>query len=129
VIDITTGAEIQKLNTKVCKRMDVTDDNTYAAIIGMYKEVQIWNLTNLQIESTLMGHTKSDGMEVKFSKDGTLLATTNGDKTCIIWDMKTKKMIKQLNLSDFSETVAFSPDSKWLTIITNDHKVFVYKIV
>jgi WD40 repeat protein len=128
ILDVSFGADMGKLNNKVGKCMDVSADGAYAAIVGMYKEVQIWNLTNKALESSLHGHTKSDGMDVKFSKDGSLLVTSNGDKTVILWDVKNKKMAKQLSLTDYSETLSFSGDGKWLAVITKDYKVLVYSV-
>lgn len=62
----------------------------------------------------LRGHT-SDVFAVAFSPDGQRLASASHDHVVKLWDPATAREILHLPTSIFNlETVAFSPDGKWL---------------
>ena len=73
-----------------------------------------------RLARTLTGHTEV-ALEVAFSPDGTVLATTSADKTARLWDPATGHTIR--TLTGHTNTfwrVAFSPDGTMLATTSPD---------
>ncbi|MGH3837074.1 MAG: TIR domain-containing protein, partial [Pseudonocardiaceae bacterium] len=79
----------------------------------------------------LTGHT-SDVYEVAFSPDGQTLATSSGDMTVRLWDIRTPYLPRPLGTlighDDVVRSVAFSPDGHTLATTSADGTVELWDI-
>jgi WD40 repeat protein len=79
--------------------------------------------SNRKNEKTLQGHTRNI-WDVKFSPDGTKLASGSFDKTIRIWNYSDGKLLRTLN--EHTEAIvalAFSPDGKKLVSTSDDKTI------
>jgi|GEM_PF-1046011 len=89
-------------------------------------EIRIWNTTTWTTAQILKGHV--DGvMGLRWSPNGTRLASASDDKTIRIWDVstwKTEKVLAGHTLGALD--VAWSPDGKTLVSGSRDYKVMAW---
>jgi WD40 repeat protein len=89
-------------------------------------EIRIWNTTTWVTAQILKGHV--DGvMNLRWSPNGTRLASASDDKTIRIWDIstwKTEKVLAGHTLGALD--VAWSPDGKTLVSGSRDYKVMAW---
>jgi WD40 repeat protein len=89
-------------------------------------EIRIWNTTTWTTAQILKGHV--DGvMNLRWSPNGTRLASASDDKTIRIWDVstwKTEKVLAGHTLGALD--VAWSPDGKTLVSGSRDYKVMAW---
>lgn len=89
-------------------------------------EIRIWNTTSWTTEAILRGH--ADGiMNLRWSPNGTRLASASDDKTIRIWNRtswKTEKVLAGHTLGALD--VAWSPDGKTLVSGSRDYKVMAW---
>jgi WD40 repeat protein len=66
---------------------------------------------------------------VKWSPDGTMLASSSGDRTVNVWDARTGKLKQSLigHLDDVS-SVAFSADGQWVMSGSSDKTIRLWDI-
>jgi len=107
-------------------------DNSKLLVCGMesYYLFDIFNGELISLFSTHHNDLLEEPGIVMFANNDEYLLTIGPDKT-IIWDAKTGRFIKALNLSRNSEqsnTVAISPDSKCLVYDDYD-KIYFYDFV
>ncbi len=76
----------------------------------------------------LEGHTDAI-CDIKFLKDGKLLASASKDKTVKLWDIESKCEIATLEgHKDIVTSIAFSPDNKMLATGSSDLSVIVWDV-
>jgi WD40 repeat protein len=57
---------------------------------------------------------KETVVDIAFSHDGKLLASTSDDKTIKLWDIAEQNLIRTMKVAEHVQAVAFSPDDKRL---------------
>jgi RNA polymerase sigma factor (sigma-70 family) len=79
------------------------------------KRIRLWDARTLkELPPPLNQHDKPP-RSLTFAPDGNLLAATYGDPTVGLWDLATRKKVRQLQGKDFYvDHVAFSADGKTL---------------
>ena len=91
----------------------VTDAGNY--------DLKIWSIKNGYPQHTLSGHTQHIS-DTKFSPNGKYLASASWDNTVRIWDVKAGHCINKIYLDQRPNTLAFSPDGKYLAVTENHYK-------
>jgi WD40 repeat protein/serine/threonine protein kinase len=82
--DANTGRVLHTLATGYVRWMDVDPTNTWLATGGNDKVVRVWRLADGHLQRSLVGH--SGFVErVKFSADGSLIASVSRDSTLRLW--------------------------------------------
>jgi WD40 repeat protein len=77
-------------------------------------DVQLWDLASGRLLRELHEHNDIV-LALRFSPDGSLLATAGKDETIRLWDTGTGKLLSTVeNLGDMVRVLAFSPDGKKL---------------
>ena len=89
-------------------------------------EIRIWNTTSWTTDTILKGHT--DGiMNLRWSPNGSKLASASDDKTIRIWNRDTWKVEKVLAGHTLGALdVAWSPDGKTLVSGSRDYKTMAW---
>jgi WD40 repeat protein len=95
------------------------DGKTVASVGGGGKVAHLWDATTGEEIGQLEGPAlkiQRHQRAVAFSSDGKLLATGDEQATVRIWDLETKKQLREIDVKSGAETLslAFSPDGKTL---------------
>lgn len=90
------------------------------------------NEVEVRSASTLSGVRRlrgpfGDTSDIRFSPDGRLLAVS-GTKHALIWDVRTRKLIRAFPVDGGSTTVAFSPDSRVLAVEGQPNVIKLYDL-
>lgn len=80
-----------------------------------------------KIDKILTGH-QSDIWSVKFSPDGTLLASGSVDSTAKIWNRETGQIVLSLKQPEGITALDFSPDGDYLVTSSYDSKLRLWKL-
>ena len=129
--DVNNGKLLRRLNAQKDKVFDVAFSPSGKSLACSYYDgiVRIWNHIDGYIEKELNGHTLW-AQSVTYSNNGKLLITTYSfDKTAIIWDISTGKIIHQLK--SHNNTVrkgSFSPDDKIVATAAADSIIRLWDV-
>ena len=99
--------------------IDVSPDKKMVAIATLEKNVIVWNLNYERQEFILEGHKKWMG-DVTFSSVGDLFASSNDDKSVILWDFKKRQNIASITGKKPFMGIKFSPNGKLLAAMNED---------
>ena len=105
------------------------DGNSILTISISYdKTIRIWDAATGKFQNVLEAHTGSIN-SVRFSPDGTFLATGGADNTIRIWDVQTWMEMQTLNTdSDSVRSIAFSADGSMLASGNADGTIRLWDI-
>ena len=119
IIDLETGVEKGRLPGTSCSKVDISKDNTLAAVGSiMMGEFQLIDIaTGKQL--VVLKDQKGSINDVEFSANGMLLATSAGGKSVVLWDVPSRTPLQKIDLPDNGYTTTFSPDGKWLASQTS----------
>ena len=84
-------------------------------------DLKIWSIKNGYPQHTLSGHTQHIS-DTKFSPNGKFLASASWDNSVRIWDVKAGYCINKIYLDQMPNTLAFSPDGKYLAVTENHYQ-------
>jgi WD40 repeat protein len=79
-----TGSEVLLRQRARLYWFDLSPDGRYAAIPAANASVQVFDMAQSKVVAVLRGHQSEVNM-ARFSRDGTLLATTSDDHTVRVW--------------------------------------------
>jgi WD40 repeat protein len=86
------------------------------------------NLNDLSPIETLSGH-EAPITAVKFSPDGTILASASEDGKVILWDIQDGSLLRTLEgHTDDVNTIDFSPDGSTLASGSNDQTIRIWSV-
>lgn len=106
----------------------ISPDSSLMAASESNGTINIWRLEDLQIQSTLRGHTNWI-FALEFSPDGNMLASGGEDKTTRIWDIRNescKFVLREHNNSIWS--LAFSPNGELFATGSEDQSIKIWDI-
>lgn len=130
--DTESGKKLLKKEVpNVVTHMKWSPDNTKIVSISG-KIAEIWNVEldkiphALTLKHKLMGH-KDWIRWLDWSSDGTKIVTASKDKTAIIWNAESGKILHTLiGHANFINSVQFSQDSKRVVTASNDKTVRIW---
>ena len=134
--DVASGRELAKLSVPHANwgvdNEDVNfspDGTRIAASNGGGGDVYLWDSGDHRLVATLMGHSAQVNA-IKFSPDGSLLATASLDKTVRVWDGHTGALLHILmgHASRIND-IAFSPDGTRLVSVSEDGTMRIWNPV
>jgi WD40 repeat protein len=76
-------------------------------------QIKLWNPSTGQLIDNLIGHTVRV-IDMDWSPDGQLLASSDKDKHLIIWDISTRKSVRTILADEFLVKVKWSPDGHFI---------------
>jgi WD40 repeat protein/DNA-binding SARP family transcriptional activator len=90
------------------------------------------NEVELRSAATLNGVRRlrgpfGDTSDIRFSRDGRLLAVA-GTEHALVWDVRTRKLIRAFPAGGGSSTVAFSPDGRVLAVEGQPNAIKLYDL-
>jgi WD40 repeat protein/DNA-binding SARP family transcriptional activator len=77
-------------------------------------QIELWSAVTLTVVRRLRGPF-GDTSDIRFSPDGRLLAVA-GTTHALVWDTRTRKLLRAFPAGGGSDTVAFSPDGRVLAV-------------
>lgn len=142
--DIKTGQcdKTLKGHTNLVLSIALSPDCQILASGHEDQTVKLWNFHQDQCLQTLQGHTNRvwsvafapQPVTVSANRDDTyspdeILATGSADRTIKLWNYKTGKCLKTLQgHTSWVWSVAFSPDSQYLSSASYDHTVKLWDV-
>ena len=106
----------------------VSKDPENAWIVGTTSDdgtVRVWDARNGRQLAVLDAGVPLSS--VAFSPNGRLLAAGSPDGYIRIWDWKQQELLAAMKLhADFVNSVAFSPDSRWILSASDDRTAKLY---
>jgi hypothetical protein len=138
--------QVLKAHSRSVTSVDFSPDGTLLASGSWDTTAIVWNVDQGRpAYAPLAGHTESPDvlslakgvLGVAFSPRGTLLATTGGDNTAIVWDVATGRRkvgpltghgIRHNQLFPGVRTVAFSPDEQTLATGGDDSDIRLWEL-
>lgn len=92
------------------------------------KEVQTWEVSSGRLVRTFRGHGNTV-LSVRFSPDGSLLASASMDNSIILWDALSGRQVQKLRgHSDIVRTAVFSPDGSLVATAGNDSDILLWSV-
>ncbi len=122
--DPNTGKEVGTLkghNVGV-NSVAFSADGSRLASAGLDRIVKIWDMKSRSAIKTLSGH-KGMVFSVAFFQSGQAVVSSGEDKTAIVWDLATGSPKFTFQLDSGVETVAVSPDDKFVATGSWDGKI------
>ena len=102
-------------------------------VTGLYGEARLWNTLDGTLQKTFPDDQRAVHRDILYaavpSPDGRLLATAGYDRTIVLWDIETGKLVRKLqghNGAVFD--LAFSPDGKLLASASADTTVKIWHV-
>jgi WD40 repeat protein len=90
------------------------------------RSVDIWDPNSGEKLATFEGH-EDWILSLDYSPDGTLLATSSGDKSAIIWDIASGEMVHRLiGHTEALTRLSWSPDGRQLATASTDASVIIW---
>ncbi|HMJ46449.1 MAG TPA: WD40 repeat domain-containing protein, partial [Ferruginibacter sp.] len=88
-------------------------DGTKLASGSFDNSIFLWDPATGRQLREFIGHTEAV-IDLAFTRDGQRLASTSDDKTIKFWDVNKGLLLKELNVEEHVQALAFSPDNKRL---------------
>lgn len=121
--ELIKGAKMTKPTTFIALS---TDEKT-TAIAGSDYNVRILNLASMKYK-TLQGH-QADITYISYNNSNDKIVTASYDKTAIIWDLATGKIIQRLTgHENFVVTASFSPDGNTVLTTSRDNMIKLWNV-
>jgi WD40 repeat protein len=117
----------------VSSESDFTPDSSSLITADKSGQITIWDIASLS-PSTIIGKSPITVLYLQSSPDGRFLATVGGREsgsrdTLNIWDIHEQKILYTIKGYFFySESFAFSPDSKLLAVRMNNAEIDLYNL-
>jgi WD40 repeat protein len=108
--------------------MDISRGGDYMVSTEVNKTFQLIDVFEGIAVESMRAH-EDITLAVAFSPDGKRFASGSNDKLVFLWDLETRKVIKEFQgLSDNIYDVAFSPDGNLLAACSQDKSVRIWNI-
>ena len=109
-------------HTDVVNAIKINENNTHLMSASRDRTIRVWNITNLECEAILLGHSHAIN---SLSILGDNLFSCSSDQSLRIWNLQTKSQVGILNLN--SSALALSMDDKELFLGLEYGSVLGYK--
>ncbi len=121
--DVSTGAVAWSAQfTGRANSLEFSPNGVYVAGCADDSSIVIWNASTGAQQARLAGH-KNKVNSISWLGN-TILASGSNDKTVLVWDVVTQKVIDTIkSATEAVYSVAYSPDSKTLAIGSADNKL------
>jgi WD40 repeat protein/class 3 adenylate cyclase/energy-coupling factor transporter ATP-binding protein EcfA2 len=83
----------------------------------------VWNMEGGQVIGEPLGKPTDLITDVSFSRDGKWLAVGQFDGRTVVYDTKTRRQARQIDIGSIVTAVAFHPDENFIAVGTIDGKV------
>jgi hypothetical protein len=124
--DLGTNKEVHQFREpNAVNALALSQDGRLAAVVGWFKEVRIYDLSNKQLARQCLGHQDSC-VSVAFSPDGRLIASGSMEQAIRLWETHSGEEVRKIDEPrKQANTLAFSPDGRLLLSAFEDRSVRV----
>jgi WD40 repeat protein len=129
VWDLTSGKNTKTINNGSPVYCFSQLGNTRMIFVGdRAARIKVYSLTSYRVVKTMDGHADMVNT-LDISRNGRYMISGSNDKTARIWEMKTAKELRKLQVDCWKVTAAnFSDDSKYAITGCNDGSVKIWEV-
>jgi len=110
--DLETGNELRRINSYASvASLAFNPDGTLLAIVTQDRRITLWDAVSVEPVREIPVRGYSLPRNLSWSPNGRFLALT---PPLQIWDVSTGQLVFENKNTDFSKTIAWSPDSEWI---------------
>ena len=131
VFNVETKKGVAKVKyPKKLDRTDIHPNGKFAASGAQDGKIIFWSLDDGSIFRTIDAHADGHLVHgIRFSGDGTLLASGSHDKTAAVWEVATDKELKRFAGHDGEIwAVDLTPDGRTLATSGNDGRIILWDV-
>ena len=122
--DVATGEPKTPLIEHGCKVLQFSPDGS--KLVGDGGEViRFWDVATGELQLTFAAHADSVDA-LKYSPDGTMIASHGGDNNVCLWDADTGEFLRNFRDNKTGFSIDFSKDGKTLAIVNSDGTLILW---
>lgn len=117
---------VEELKTNIQPCLMAFSSNNYYAAVSDSSTVEIWNMENRSLRTTLTPSSKVTSLD--FSVDNSMMALSTKDSCVTVYDMRNLQVKYTLNNMGQALFCRFHPENKYLSVVTDPKTIVLQNL-